>query len=137
MPTLFKLEPADVEYGALIASLDDLRASFDRLVEAAETLPTIAVVDELHKCRLLIAVDHGESMVTIQSGPDASGLSEEWISVGDPAKSGVRDFFLIGDHHTQLQAMHMIPALTAWQVIAHFYRTAERSGLVAWDYNSF
>jgi hypothetical protein len=55
------------------------------------------------------------------------------ITVGDPDRGGTIDFFLHGEHHTEIKARHLVPADAAWRAVREFLASGELSSSLRWE----
>lgn len=56
-----------------------------------------------------------------------------YITVGDSHLDGVVSFHLLGQHHTEFERRHLIPAATARRVLREFFDTGRRPTSVEWE----
>lgn len=54
------------------------------------------------------------------------------INYGAGPSAGVIEYYLYGEHHTEIDAKHVIPAQIALSGIDHFLQTGSLSNKVSW-----
>ena len=82
--------------------------------------------------QLIIGIGLPHSFVQIQNWDDP-GSTPTFATVGDPSATGAVDFFLLGEHHTEIPEKNLIPAGTARLIARQFLETGDRSEIVPWE----
>ena len=55
------------------------------------------------------------------------------ITVGDSGRDGTVEFFLHGEHHTEIEARHLVPAEQAWSAVWEFLESGELLSSLRWE----
>jgi len=55
------------------------------------------------------------------------------ITVGERAQGGNIEFFLHGEHHTEIEARHLIPADHAWTAVRKFLESGQLLPSLKWE----
>ena len=55
------------------------------------------------------------------------------ITVGDSERDGIVEFFLHGEHHTEIEARHLISAEEAWGAVREFLESGKLLSSLRWE----
>jgi hypothetical protein len=119
--------PAEVRTGE---QLDQL---LDGLTATARSEFPISVRLQAHDREVDILLGLPESFVYLNE----VSPTRYYITVGDSYVDGVVSFHLLGQHHTEFERRHLIPAATARRVLREFFDSGHRSASVEWEEGSY
>ena len=55
------------------------------------------------------------------------------ITVGDTGRDEIVEFFLHGEHHTEIEARHLVPVEQAWSAVRAFLESGELLTSLQWE----
>ena len=93
----------------------------------------ISVILQAHGFQAHLLLGLPESFVYL----DEVSPTRYFITVGDGYVDGGVEFHLLGQHHTEFERRHLIPAETARRVLREFFDTGRRSESVEWEEGSY
>lgn len=113
-----------------ILGIDDLDKWLDRIIASCDPETPIMVKLDAHEHCAAIGLGAKLSFVTLTPN---SGLPPYFMTLGDPHNETSIDFFLFGQHHTEIAGKNLIPNELARQVLREFLQPGIRSSQVAWE----
>src|SRR2546423_6518551 len=125
-PTLQWAESAPAAEIRTGEQLDEL---LDQITAACRPGFPISVILQAHGFRVHILLGLLESFVYL----DEVSPTRYFITVGDSHVDGGVDFHLLGQHHTEFERRHLIPADMARRVLREFFDTGRKSEIVQWE----
>ncbi len=107
---------------------------FDQVLDqvhsnALDSLPTIVSI-EMHNALVYIGLGLEQSFIHFMS---SNNEPPYFASVGDKDLDGVIEFYLHGNHHTDIQRKNLIPLDKARFIVKEFFQTGIRPEIVAWE----
>ncbi len=113
------------------------REQLDELLDqtAAECRPgfPISVILQAHGFQAHILLGLPESFVYL----DEVSPTRYFITVGDSHADGGVEFYLLGQHHTEFERRHLIPAETARRVLREFFDTGRKPEIIEWEEGTY
>jgi hypothetical protein len=111
-----------------INSMLDLDREIDRLstVGGGEELPRIVTI-EIPSFELAFGTGSQETFLQMRSETGT------WAILSDANASGKAEYFLYGEHHTEIPRRYLIPMATLRKALSQFLETGQRSTEVAWE----
>ncbi len=121
---------SDLEAPVALASVAELDRWLDRIDENCDPeSPTIVDV-EVHSHVASIGLGIELSFVHLVT---ESGLPPYCITVGNVNHDESIDFFLYGNHHSEISGRNLIPLQLAREVLREFVLTGVQSSRVEWE----
>ena len=110
------------------------REALDRLVvevsEFVDAHGPFLVTFDCRGCTTYLGLTQSRGVVHIVPNPDAPPYM---ITVGDPTEDGVIAFMLHGEHHTEIEAKHLVPVADAWAAVRMFIETGNLLPSIVWE----
>lgn len=120
---------SEQESVADVATVAELDAQLDALDQVARRgRPTIVSLSA-HGRELTFGLGARRCVVQWEEEPGGPYM----VTRGDDDTPGVMEFFLHGEHHTEILRRNLIPAEQVRQVVREFFETGRRSDTVAWE----
>jgi len=113
----------------VVASADELFAQIERLGSPSDS-ESRAVKITAHDQELIVGLGSSGSFIQVSA---ASGDPPYHVVVGESLDEDGVDFYLHGQHHTQIPRRLIIPWAAAQRVIREWIATGKRSRAVSWD----
>ncbi len=111
----------------------ELRTELLRLHADQTGVPLLATV-ACHGLEIGVGLGAPESVVFVHRERD-DGARDEWVTIGERAATGVVDFLLHSNHHTQVERKHLVPAATAIEIVMALVRMGSRPAGVEWQHS--
>jgi hypothetical protein len=102
----------------------------DLLRRSEEQVPLIITIEEVHGRCIYLGLHRDRGFVHVTPVPDSPPYI---ITVGDPHAESSTDFFLHGQHHTEIRDRHLIPAPQACRAARDFILTGEPTRELQWE----
>jgi hypothetical protein len=113
--------------------LDDLEDldRFRAAVSATQTSqPPLIVSFEAQNRAVYLGLSGDLGFVHVTPVPDQPPYI---ITVGDSERDGIVEFFLHGEHHTEIEARHLVPAEQAWSAVREFLESGKLASSLRWE----
>jgi hypothetical protein len=134
---LLRWSETDPTAQADVASRGEIERHLRSIAREA-VAPLIVTVTGLGSFEILVALSPSVGAIVVQSNQDSpDSLRTEWISVGNPERQGHMAFWLLGQHHTEIELRHLLPIETTVSTAGEFLETLTLSRSVMWEENAF
>jgi hypothetical protein len=131
------LQWAEDQAPAIITSRAELEERLRGVAQRSVRLPVLATLSMPDGGSAHVGLGRDQSIVILHGTPSPDGMTLEWISVGDVSRTGVVEFFLLGQHHSEFEERSLLPFEHAIEVLGEFFETGSRSQSIQWEENSF
>lgn len=111
-----------------IAAFDSLHRDLAKRSE--DDAPLIISFEEAHGRCLYLGLHRDQGFVQVARVP---GSPPYIVTLGDPHSESSVDFFLHGEHHTEIAKRHLVPAEQAWRAARDFILTGKLSSELKWE----
>ncbi len=134
--------PATLQWNAAkapeaVASRADLENALSRVSRENAGLPPLAFLTFADGAIAMIGLGRDESILILHEPRGADGLTREWISVGDAARKGHTDFYLLGEDHSAFEDRSLLSLEDAIRGIGELFETRQRPDWIRWEENDF
>jgi hypothetical protein len=119
---------AETEPPILVRSADELFVHLERLGIEQERGRVVTL--QAYDSKVTLGIGPSGSFVQIAGG---SGEPPHYVTLGNKDATGTVDFYLHGEHHTEIPRRFLVPLSVTQRVVREFLETGRRAGQLAWD----
>jgi hypothetical protein len=113
-----------------LGDIDELDALQRDLSERPEAAPPLVISFEARGYCIYLGLDGDLAFVQVTRVP---AFPPYIITVGDLDAEWSTDFFLHGEHHTEISDRHLVPVAQAWRAVRELILTGQFIYEVGWE----